>query len=1761
MPTNKTQTLTALEQLEASQINCGCYVTQVSFADLREQIPSSNLSDSDIREALQQLIDDQEVIEWQPQSYRSRIAETVRILRLLRQRFWNSKSLANSPLLIEDVRVEFRQRYRPNRNAVRVEEAIPTEVKFPARQQFLQVLQAIGFNKFSQFQQRAIQDIFACSQQQNANNDSFIIAGDTGAGKTEAFLFPILLDIINESTAERQHPGVRAVLVYPRIRLARNQLARLLRYIGLLRASGAPPITVGIQNGDTPRNRQAIQEKWSETGYSNRYLVRLLESCIECEEGRYWVERTELEKDCPHLICDRCGHSIDSLYLTQETLSKQAPDILIITDVSLSQWMVRERYTHLWGLWSGEKQTIPPRYLVLDEVHLYEQIKGSHIARLIKRFQSRVRLVYKNSEQPERNPIIIGVSATLNDERAFLAKLLNVSPSDTDSYSKLKVIKPYDNELEDTEGRERYIFICPRRLSPTLKNPEYRVNDQTAAIQIVMAVMHNLKREIEWRGLAFFDSINDLRQFTNNYNSRRDGANSNELWRIRTDARQGRKNLHQGCGGSNCLKCLEDKSLDSCAHFQAGDCWLFAQFGGWNSKLKVADSVYAGSAGELDGTDLIPSSPSLEVGYDDDAIQLVYQHKAPPNAASFIQRRGRAGRSPNDSPIIVTMLWPNRSGDMFYYYHPEALYNPSFDDAPLNANNFNVQRTHTLLAFFDLLACLRVQNIDNLHNDPEIIDFTQAGNELFLISDQVIQSWTPLSDPYRPGQERLLLKHRINKKNIWFSGGQLNHLEQSNESLKVKGWLALDKELTFKVLRRAWEYLSTNGLFDNYLEMSTIASSTFKQHSTYPYQIKKGNTLPNVLDQFGNKEWHSNHDRIEKSNWIKTFRYIDWMLQGKEDATTLIVHYPNEQVANNDDDEQESNEATLDLTFALTELLPGNVSYRLREKEWIHWTPIPKEGESTFLYPTEAEFDEEQNVIGENISYEPKIDDIASQPDSIFGVPRYLDQNFPDLRLMRVQRLRVEKFGRPSDQESPLWYFDPDQDCAVQSTNGQKPSQNAVKVTRRTASYAKSVVIPYIASARSVERRNLGFPLNRLFSTIEGYVTEGTAMLGYTRVFYEMQIDLKTTNRNENKTLQRKFYPPNPDKDDSGNPQPILVGYSLETQGITFHLNYDLLNELTQTVLNDDQLRLSFRKKMALYHFSSYATENKLFMKTVIELAEVVVDYWLHEVIPSSKNPRLLNFSTDIQPLKNYYGNYRNIKPANLTEFQQIVNDSFINKINQVLVKSFKNTQDFYDFIKSTALHSLSSLLKTLIARLGGVSSEDLVAYADLPILEKVDKGINPRIIIMDKVEGGSGAIAQAFERLELSAENEENEASLWWILQRDLGQCPIAQGEAVVQNVLTQASEEQIKSAQDHPNPQRIENLLDQLGLSTPSQAIQRLGRTLFSDLSIGEYNINPALIIKELTELHNQLNSQIPGTYPREAVVCQAVKTLEANTYPHIYQLRNALQDNGADPDDLDNELAVQLKSIYANTCEDGCPVCMSEGSDIEHHQLASLLRSRKVLNKLREQLFKQSPTSDCLANLADSLRDGESVQVKSNTNLLEDNKIHPQLGIATLQKVNETGELNGSIITPLNEVSTNEVNAIPNDDVWRERWEKDEYKPYPLPPDGQRRVRSRGEYIIATQLINENIAFDYESPISYRSDDGTVRRIHPDFYLFEYGLYVEYWGLNDAEYLESRRFKEKVYKKRKIKPINIEKDEIENNRFMDKIKRRISEEIEAL
>src|SRR3546814_6429880 len=67
--------------------------------------------------------------------------------------------------------------------------------------------------------------------------DAFAVAADTGSGKTEAAALPL----IAAAAADRLQGmmGVRAILAYPRIRLAANQAQRLAQYLaGLAREPG-----------------------------------------------------------------------------------------------------------------------------------------------------------------------------------------------------------------------------------------------------------------------------------------------------------------------------------------------------------------------------------------------------------------------------------------------------------------------------------------------------------------------------------------------------------------------------------------------------------------------------------------------------------------------------------------------------------------------------------------------------------------------------------------------------------------------------------------------------------------------------------------------------------------------------------------------------------------------------------------------------------------------------------------------------------------------------------------------------------------------------------------------------------------------------------------------------------------------------------------------------------------------------------------------------------------------------------------------------------------------------------------------------------------------------------------------------------------------------------------------------------------------------------------------------------------------------------
>lgn len=104
-----------------------------------------------------------------------------------------------------------------------------------------EALRKRGLHRLYKFQVEALEKI-------GSGKNTVIVAG-TGAGKTEAFLLPILEDVV-----ENPFRGVRAVLVYPTKALARDQLSRVNSLVS--NVFGARALAF---DGDTrEREREAI---------------------------------------------------------------------------------------------------------------------------------------------------------------------------------------------------------------------------------------------------------------------------------------------------------------------------------------------------------------------------------------------------------------------------------------------------------------------------------------------------------------------------------------------------------------------------------------------------------------------------------------------------------------------------------------------------------------------------------------------------------------------------------------------------------------------------------------------------------------------------------------------------------------------------------------------------------------------------------------------------------------------------------------------------------------------------------------------------------------------------------------------------------------------------------------------------------------------------------------------------------------------------------------------------------------------------------------------------------------------------------------------------------------------------------------------------------------------------------------------------------------------------------------------------------------
>ena len=132
-----------------------------------------------------------------------------------------------------------------------------------------------------QHQEEAIQRVF--------DGRNVIVATGTGSGKTEAFLYPILIHLYQEFQAGKLSSGVRALILYPMNALANDQRERLGEIRKRLDEGNSPfRFTFGQYIGETPED-ESDSRRHAADHRANRLPGEL-------------VLRSEMRSSPPHIL-------------------------------------------------------------------------------------------------------------------------------------------------------------------------------------------------------------------------------------------------------------------------------------------------------------------------------------------------------------------------------------------------------------------------------------------------------------------------------------------------------------------------------------------------------------------------------------------------------------------------------------------------------------------------------------------------------------------------------------------------------------------------------------------------------------------------------------------------------------------------------------------------------------------------------------------------------------------------------------------------------------------------------------------------------------------------------------------------------------------------------------------------------------------------------------------------------------------------------------------------------------------------------------------------------------------------------------------------------------------------------------------------------------------------------------------------------------------------------------------------------------------
>ncbi|MEZ8436118.1 protein DpdJ [Vibrio splendidus] len=606
--------------------------------------------------------------------YRSRMAETVR-LQVGSRQWFHGQSISKSKTLVSDFRFLRRRRRYPARTEAAeplIGKWIQEERITPEQPEILDKLLTNGSIKYklSGFQMRSTERIL---RQYNHHlkkqyvPTATIVCSGTGSGKTLSFYLPAITQLATQLRKDSR-ARVRILAIYPRNELLKDQFAETYSEVrkldDYLQLHSCRKIRIGTFFGDT----------FQDSKRADNAIFKTMSCPKDGCAGKLRYHITP-----HHLSCEQCARTIDEseIGLTRSSQRDNPPDILFTTTEMLNQRLSDNSSNHLFGVGTGHSIPI----VLMDEVHTYEGSSGAQVSYLLKRWMKRANIA----------PHFVGLSATLDDAEQFFCDL-------TSTYkNNVELIEPKANEMEE-EGAEYMLALKGDPVSQTalLSTTIQSTMLTSRMLDPLTGPQKNLSDGVF--GEKAFVFTDDLDVINRLYNQLRDA----EGW------------WPNGAPKNDpSLAYLRSPLHPEFMHNTQGE--LRRQLGlSWDASLRLGHNMTettranvgrtsSQDSGVSSESEVVVATASLEVGFNDPKVGAVIQHKAPRGVASYLQRKGRAGRKRGTRPWMYTIL-SDYGRDRITFQQYEHLVSPRVKSFKLPVQNTHVQKMQASVAIIDFLS-------------------------------------------------------------------------------------------------------------------------------------------------------------------------------------------------------------------------------------------------------------------------------------------------------------------------------------------------------------------------------------------------------------------------------------------------------------------------------------------------------------------------------------------------------------------------------------------------------------------------------------------------------------------------------------------------------------------------------------------------------------------------------------------------------------------------------------------------------------------------------------------------------------------------------------------------------------------------------------------------------------------------------------------------------------------------------------------------